>query len=123
MNQIAGTASRYRTHGGRHARVRACALIIGLSMGMVSMSSWVMGADQPLQTTPIGYQSGTITAVYQTAFQIDGRTYSFTSDAVIADQFGHPVDAGALMAALEAKFHVKKEQNDKIDKMILFLPR
>ena len=71
----------------------------------------------------VGYQSGKITAVYQTTFQIDGRTYSLTPDAVILDDSGNPLDAGYIGIEIEAKFHVKKDQNDKIDQMILILPR
>ena len=79
--------------------------------------------DQPLPSMTIGYQNGTITAIYQTSFQIDGRTYSLTPDAVILDDSGNQLDAGMLAVTLEVKFHVKKEQSDKVDKMIVTLPR
>ena len=80
-------------------------------------------ADQPLTTMTAGYQSGTITAVYPSTFQIDGRTYSFTPDAVVLDENGNQLDAGYIRVGAETKFHVKKDQNDKIDKMVLILPR
>ena len=79
--------------------------------------------DQPLSTMTVGYQSGKITAVYQTTFQIDGRTYSLTPDAVMLDENGNQLDVGYIGVGIEARFHVNKDQNDKIDKMILNLPR
>lgn len=91
-------------------------LLLGMGEGAVQ-------ADQSLPTTTVGFQSGKITAVYQATFQIDGRTYSLTPDAVILDDSGNQLDAGYIGIEIEAKFHVKKDQSDKIDKMILILPR
>jgi hypothetical protein len=71
----------------------------------------------------IGYKNGTITAIYEKTFQIDGRTYSLTPDAVILDDSGNQLDAGRLAVTLEVKYHVKKGETDKIDRMILFLLR
>jgi len=83
----------------------------------------MVSADQPLPTITVGYQSGKITAVYQTSFQIDGRTYTLTPDAEILDDNGNQLDASYIVKEIEAKFRVKKDQNDKIEKMILILPR
>ena len=98
----------------------ASALAVGLSLGVGAENGQ---ADQLLPAITIGYQSGKITAVYEKTFQIDGRTYSLTSDAVILDDSGNQADAGMLAVALEVQYHLKKEQNDKIDRMIVFLPR
>lgn len=100
--------------------VRALVLAVGLLAASVP---GVVRADQPLQTMTVGFQNGTITAVYQTTFQIDGRTYSLVPDAEIFDDKGNQIDAGSIRADIEVKFHAKKDQNDKIDKMILIFPR
>ena len=104
----------------------ACILIGGLVLAFGATFSCFLPmafAEQSLPNMVVGYQSGKITAVYQTTFQIDGRTYSLTPDAVILDDNGNPLDAGYIGIEIEAKFHVKKDQNDKIDQMILILPR
>jgi hypothetical protein len=79
--------------------------------------------DQPLPSMTIGYQNGTITAIYEKTLDIDGRTYSLTPDAVILDDSGNKLDAGMLAVTLGVKYHVKKGQTDNIDRMILFLLR
>jgi hypothetical protein len=108
-----------------HSRLFVRARIIALAVTVLSvMSVGVTPADdQPLPSMTIGYQNGTITSVYQTSFQIDGRTYSLTPDAVILDDSGKQLDAGMLAVTLEVKYHVKKGETDKIDRMILFLLR
>ncbi len=108
--------------------LKASRVLVGVgvvvAIGLLAMTvPVIVFADQPLTTMTVGYQSGKITAVYQTTFQIDGRTYSLTPEAVILDESGNQLDAGYIDVEIEAKFHVKKDQNDKIDKMILILPR
>jgi hypothetical protein len=44
-------------------------------------------------------------------------------DAVILDDSGNQLDVGMLAVTLEVKYHIKKGETDKIDRMILFLPR
>jgi len=70
----------------------------------------------------VGYQSGMITGVYETTFQIDHRTYSLTPDAVLLDRHGDELNVGYLRMDIEVKFHLQKDSKDKIDRMILFLP-
>lgn len=97
-----------------------CLVSVLMALGTIA-ATW---ADQQL---PImmntAYQDGTITAIYEATFQIDGRTYSFAPDAVIVNDKGVEIEASALVVTAEVKYHVKKEHYDKIDRMILFLPR
>ncbi len=79
--------------------------------------------DQPLPSMKISYQNGTITAIYENTLDIDGRTYGLTPDVVMLDEHGDMLDPARLMVSAEVKFHVKKEQSNKIDKMIVTLPR
>ncbi len=103
-------------------RAARWALTLGIGV-MVGLFSDPLCADQPLPMMTVGYQSGKITAVYQTTFLIDGRTYRLAPDAVIYDDSGNRIDAGYIGVDLEVKFHVKKEQNDTVDTMVLSLPR
>jgi hypothetical protein len=98
------------------------ALILGIGM-MCDLAPGSTRADQQLPMMTVGYQSGTITAIHETTFQIDHRTYSLTPDAVILDDSGNQLDAGILAVDLEVKYHVKNGRNDKIDRMIVLLPR
>lgn len=75
------------------------------------------------QTINITYETGIITAIYEKNFQIDGKIFSLTPDAVIVDDSGNPTDAGAMAVGIEVKYHAKKDKSDQIDNMILFLPR
>ena len=79
--------------------------------------------DQPLPSMTVSYQNGTITAIYENTLDIDGRTYGLMPDVVMLDEHGDMLDPARLMVTAEVRFHVKKEQSNKIDKMIVTLPR
>ena len=101
-------------------------VIVGLALGVGvtgGLSPTPLWADQPLPMATVGYQNGKITTVYQTNFLIDGRAYRLAPDVMIYDDSGNRIDAGYISVGLEVKFHVKKEQNDMIDSMVLTLPR
>ncbi|MDO9118756.1 MAG: hypothetical protein Q7U39_12415 [Nitrospira sp.] len=111
------------------SRSRAsCRTIVGavVVLGMCGLAGF---ADSAAQADPIplsvmtSLQSGSITAIYETAFQIDGRTFRLTPDAVIQNEKGEVMEASSLVVTAEVKYHVKKEQNNQIDRMIVFLPR
>ena len=110
---------------GGHGRWlgRAGVMLVAVTVLSVVSVGITRADNQSLPTMTVGYQSGKITAVYQTTFQIDGRTYSLTPDAVLLDESGNEIDASYVGVQIDAKFHVKKDQSDKIDKMILDLPR
>jgi hypothetical protein len=104
--------------------VRAGITLLAVTVLSVMNVGVTLADDQPLPSMTIGYQNGRITSINQTSFQIDGRTYSLTPDAVILDDNGKQLDAGMLAVTLEVKYHVvKKGETDKIDRMILFLLR
>jgi hypothetical protein len=122
ISSLRHASTKYK--GPRIPHQRSAALALALTVGMMcGLAPDSTRADQQLPMIMVDYQSGTITAIYETAFQIDGRTYSLTPDAVILDDRGKQLDAGVLMADLEVRYHLKKNQNDKIDRMIVFLPR
>ena len=108
-----------------HSRwfVRAGTMVLAVTVLFFMSVGVTLADDQPIPSITVGYQNGTITAIYEKSLDIDGRTYSLTPDAVMLDDSGNQLDAGMLAVTLEVKFHVKKEQGDKIDKMIVILPR
>ena len=109
-----------------HSRLFARAgMIMVLAVTALSFMSVgvTLADDQPLPSMTIGYQNGTITAIYEKTLDIDGRTYGVTPDVVMLDDYGRVLDPGRLVVTAEVKFHVKKEQSNMIDKMIVTLPR
>ena len=108
-----------------HSRLLRRAGIMALAVTVFSvMAVGVAQADdQSLPSMTIGYQKGAITAIYEKTLGIDGRTYGVMPDVVMLDEHGETMDPGRLRVTAEVKFHVKKEQSDMIDKMIVTLPR
>jgi hypothetical protein len=101
--------------------------VIGIMLLTVAVFSIVsfgvtQADDQPLPSVTVGYQNGTITAIHEKTLDINGRTYTVMSDTVMLDQHGDTLDPGRLMVSAEVKFHVKKEQSNMIDQMIVTLP-
>lgn len=101
------------------------ARIIALAVTILSVMSVgvTLADDQPLPSMTIGYQNGTITAIYEKTLDIDGRTYGLIPDVVMLDEHGDTLDPSRLMVSAEVRFHVTKEQSNKIDKMIVTLPK
>ena len=110
---------------GGHSRllVRAGIMVLAVTVLSVVSVAVTLADDQPLPSITIGYQSGAITSIYEKTLDIDGRTYGLMPDVVMLDEHGRMLDPGRLVVTAEVKFHVKKEQSDKIDKMIVTLPR
>lgn len=68
------------------------------------------------------YPTGKITSMYETAFQIDGRTVSLVQEAVLVDRHGDPLQPADLRVDIDVKYHIQKGTTDKIDWMLLILP-
>lgn len=100
-------------------------MIMVLAVTVLSVMSVdvTLADNQPLPSMTISYQNGTITNIYEKTLDIDGRTYSLIPDVVMLDEHGEMLDPARLMVSAEVKFHVTKEQSNKIDKMIVTLPR
>ena len=109
--------------GHRRLFVRAGIMVLAVTILSVVTVGVTMADDQPLPSMTISYQNGTITAIYENTLDIDGRTYGLTPDVVMLDEHGDMLDPARLMVSAEVRFHVKKEQSNKIDKMIVTLPK
>ena len=110
--------------GGRR-RLLACAGIMLLAVTALSVMKVgvTLADDQPVPAITVGYQSGAITAIYEKTLDIDGRTYGLTPDIIMLDEHGRMMDPRRLVVTAEVKFHVTKEPNNMIDKMIVTLPK
>jgi hypothetical protein len=103
--------------------VRARIMVLAVTVLSVVSVGVTLADDQPLPSMTISYQNGTITAIYEKTLDIDGRTYGLMPDVVMLDEHGETLDPARLMVSAEVKFHVMKEQSNKIDKIIVTLPR
>src|SRR6266850_1768597 len=98
-------------------------MVLAVTVLSVMNVGITLADDQPLPSMTISYQNGTITAIYEKTLDIDRRTYGLVPDVVMLDEYGRMMDPGRLVVTAEVKFHVTKEQTNKIDKLIVTLPR
>ena len=98
-------------------------MVLAVTVTSVVTVGITLADEQALPSMTVGLQQGAITAIYEKTLDIDGRTYGLTPDVVMLDEQGEVLEPGRLMVTAEVKFHVKKEQSNKIDKMIVTLPR
>jgi hypothetical protein len=82
----------------------------------------VSRGDEPLPSAMASYPTGTITAIYERTFQIDGRTVSLVPEVVLVDRHGDPVAPTAVRVDMEVKYRIQKGTTDKIDWMLVILP-
>jgi len=109
--------------GHRRLFVRAM-LMVWAVIGLFVMSVGVSPADdQPISSIAIGYQNGTITAIHEKTLDIDERSYGLMPNVVILDERGRMMEPRDLVVSAVVKFYVTKEENNKIDKMIVTRPR
>ena len=92
-----------------------------VGVGAFGISS-IGQAEELLPAAIASYPTGTITGVYETTFQINGRTVSFASEAVIVDRHGDPLPLTAIRVDLDVKYRIQKGTTDKIEWMLLILP-
>lgn len=92
---------------------------VGLFMG-ISLST--TQADQSPVTTAVAYQNGVITGMHETMLEINHKSFSLTPDVVLLDRHGDELSARFLKVDLEVKYHLEKGSQDRIDRMIVFLP-
>ena len=118
-----GLKSGSQMSGHSRLFVRIGVMLLAVTALFVMAVGVTQADDQPLPSMTISYQNGTITAIYEKTLDIDGRTYGLIPDVVMLDEHGDMLDPARLMVSAEVKFHVKKEQSNMIDKMIVILPR
>lgn len=79
-------------------------------------------ADQPFPAAMASYPTGTISAIHETTFEINGRTVSLVPEAVIVDRHGDPVALTVIRVNTDVRYRIQKGTTDKIDWMLVILP-
>src|ERR1700704_1659023 len=75
--------------GHRHLFVRAgITMVLAVTVLSVMSVGVTLADDQPLPSMTIGYQNGTITAIYEKTLDIDGRTYWLGPGVVMFGNYG-----------------------------------
>lgn len=110
----------------RSQRQKPRIVLTAASLFMISLLFGVeaetVQADEPLPAAAASYPTGKITSIYETAFQINGRTVSLVPEAVLVDRHGDPLSPTALRVDIDVRYHIQKGTTDKIDWMLLILP-
>lgn len=112
--------------GHRQLLMRAGIMLLAVTVSSVMGIGVTQAEDQPLPSMTIGYQTGEITSIYERSLAIDGRNYGVMPDVLILNERGRMMIPSDLVVSAEVKFHLKKDPSDKmdkIDKMIVRLPR
>lgn len=103
--------------------VHAWIMVLVVAALTMTSAGVTLADDQSIPSMTTGYQNGMITAIREKTLDIDGRTYGLIQEVVILSQTGSVMEPRDLVVFAEVKFHVTKEDNNKIDKLIVTLPR
>jgi hypothetical protein len=74
----------------------------------------------PIVPPATGMKSGHITTTHKASVEINGTSYNFHPNIVLADDEGRPLEWSKYKKGDEVQFHLKREQ---IDYLILVLPK
>lgn len=95
--------------------------VVALFMVLTTVEAVTAESEGTLPVT--GAQVGTITAVHESSFEINGVSFQLAPTAQILDPKGNPLESEAIRVSVEVKYLVKREEPHKIVKMVLYLPR
>ncbi len=103
--------------------IRALVLFLTIGVGLfIGIAPSSTQGDQSPVTTAVAYQNGVITGMHNTTLEINRKSFSLTPDVVLLDRHGDELSARFLKVDLEVKYHLEKGSQDRIDRMIVFLP-
>lgn len=108
--------------GASYVQVRGLALAFGMCGLLVIVGSEAQ-ADPISLSVMTSLQSGTITAVHHETVSINGKEYGFDAEVQARDQEDNHLELSAIRPNLEVKFHVKKNESNKIDLIIVYMPQ
>ncbi len=106
----------------------SCIKSVGAGV-LLGLCGFVGLADSRAQADPIplsvmsSLQPGTITAVHHETVLINGKEYGFDAEVQARDQDDNHLEVAAIRPNLEVKFHVKKNESNKIDLIIVYMPQ
>lgn len=100
-------------------------LVSGALVGLVaSTMAPAAGLAQGLSPTSVsGYRVGMVTAVQGQTLTIGGSAYQLAPDVVILDPEEKVLEPADIHVNAEARFLVKREQPNRIIRMILVVPQ
>lgn len=108
--------------GASYVQVRGLALAFGICGLLVIVGSTAQ-ADPISLSVMTSLQSGTITAVHHETVSISGKEYGFDQEVQARDQEDNHLELSAIRPNLDVKFHVKKNESNKIDLIIVYMPQ
>ena len=94
-------------------------LVFSMTLGIGAVSTWAQQAPPQVIS---GYRTGKITAVQGNTVTIDYTVYELAPDLEVTDIDGKPLEVSSIMVKARAKFQVKREQANRIVKMVLMFP-
>lgn len=115
-----GKTNRSKRQKSLTVLAAASLVTIGVLLGLGAEA--VQADESSFPAGMASYPAGKITSIYETVFQIDGRTVSLVPEAVLVDRHGDPLPPTALRVDIDVKYHIQKGTTDKIDWMLLILP-
>lgn len=97
-------------------------VLLGLC-GFVGLAGSRAQADPIPLSVMSSLQPGMITAVHHETVSINGKEYGFDAEVQARDQDDNHLEVAAIRPNLEVKFHVKKNESNKIDLIIVYMPQ
>ena len=108
--------------GACAVQARGLALALGIC-GLVGFAASMAQADPIPLSVMSSLQPGTITAVHHETVSINGKEYGFDAEVQARDQEDNHLEVSAIRPNLEVKFHLKKNESNKIDLIIVYMPQ
>lgn len=103
-------------------RLSGLALALGVC-GLLGLADFAAQADPIPLSVMTSLQSGSVTAVHHETVSINGKEYGFDAEVQAHDQDDNHLEVAAIRPNLEVKFHVKKNESNKIDLIIVYMPQ
>ncbi|MCP9438722.1 MAG: hypothetical protein NNA20_04780 [Nitrospira sp.] len=85
-------------------------------------SSIAMAQSRPMVAAGLPY-SGMVTDVRERMIEIDGRLYACDPKVEVFDDDGNEADFSAIVKGAEVRFRLKQDDLNKIDRIVVYLPR
>ncbi len=115
--------ARFRSVGDQSRGTMSLVLALVGAVALTAVETSTVAAQQTAPVSLAGYQSGMVTSVQGNSLGINGASYQLSPDVVIVDPEDKPMEPVDIRVNAEVKFQVKREQANRIVRMILILPQ
>lgn len=113
----------FRSVGDQCRRLVSIVVVLLGALAFTAVEPNTVAAQQTAPVSLAGYQSGMVTSVQGNGLGINGAIYQLSPDVVIVDPEDKPMEPVDIRVNAEVKFQVKREQANRIIRMILILPQ